>query len=200
MAVLAACLRRHHLPLLLGLIALVLAAAGESATEVLRFDRAAIAQGQGWRLLSGNLVHLGWVHLLLNLAGLGLIWLLVHDQWPTAAWWLIMLISSLAVGLGLWWFNPELMWYVGLSGALHGLFAAGAAAGAARRQNWEAWALLAAVTAKLAWEQYAGPLPGSAEAAGGPVIVDAHLYGAAGGAGTAALLLLLPRRCQPGRG
>jgi membrane associated rhomboid family serine protease len=37
------------------------------------------------------------------------------------------------------------------------------------------------VCGKLLWEQAVGPLPGSAEVAGGKVIVDAHLYGAIGG-------------------
>jgi len=34
---------------------------------------------------------------------------------------------------------------------------------------------------KLAWEQLAGPLPGSEALSGGPVVVDAHLYGTSAG-------------------
>ena len=45
------------------------------------------------------------------------------------------------------------------------------------------WVVLwAAVVAKLAYEQLVGPLPGSEAAAGGAVVVNAHLYGAIGGA------------------
>ena len=47
--------------------------------------------------------------------------------------------------------------------------------------------ILGVLIAKLAWEQISGPLPGSAATAGVAVIVDAHLYGAAGG-----ILALLP--------
>ena len=38
-----------------------------------------------------------------------------------------------------------------------------------------------AVAAKIAWEQFSGPLPGSVESSGGAVIVDAHMYGAVAG-------------------
>ena len=44
------------------------------------------------------------------------------------------------------------------------------------------------VAGKLAWEQFAGPLPGSESGSGGPVIVDAHLYGAVGGLLAAVLI------------
>ncbi len=42
--------------------------------------------------------------------------------------------------------------------------------------------LLSLVAAKLAWEQFSGPIPGSETIAKGRVIVDAHLYGSLGGA------------------
>ncbi len=42
-------------------------------------------------------------------------------------------------------------------------------------------ALLIIVIGKLVWEAYMGPLPGSEFVAGGPIVVEAHLYGAFGG-------------------
>ena len=45
----------------------------------------------------------------------------------------------------------------------------------------EAIILAAFVIAKIAWEQFAGPMPGSEATTGGKVIVEAHLYGAFGG-------------------
>ena len=36
----------------------------------LRYDRLAVAAGQWWRLFTGNYVHLGWTHVLLDAAGL----------------------------------------------------------------------------------------------------------------------------------
>ena len=52
---------------------------------------------------------------------------------------------------------------------------------AERRPRQHAAALLGALGLKLALEQTIGVLPWSALGTGGPVIVAAHLYGAAGG-------------------
>ena len=41
--------------------------------------------------------------------------------------------------------------------------------------------LLLLLVAKISWEQFSGPVPGSELTSGGPVVVDAHLYGALGG-------------------
>ncbi len=185
-------LRRHWLALLLALLSLALASGGDAVTHALRYERELIADGQWWRLLSGNLVHLGWPHLWLNLAGLALIWLLFQPELSARAWSLALLISALSVGLGLWWFNPELDWYVGLSGALHGLFAAGALV-ALRGARFSDYLLGIVLAVKLIWEQVYGALPSSAEAAGGAVIVDAHLYGALGGAVVGLLIMLYQR-------
>jgi len=162
-------------------MATLLAIAGNGMTELLRYQADDIKSGEIWRLLSANLVHLGWSHTLMNLLGLGLIWGLFRSSFSTLNWWLITLVSGLAVGLGLLFLNPELAWYVGLSGVLHGLFVAGAVGAIRRGDNREA-ILLAAIVGKLLWEQSVGALPGSADIAGGPVVVDSHLYGAIGGA------------------
>ena len=179
-------LRRHALPVVLAVTSILLALLGAHGSGVLRYQRDAILAGQWWRLLTGNLVHLGWPHLWLNLAGLVLVWLLFHRTLSTAAWVIVTLVSSLAVGLGLLVFDPGLSWYVGLSGTLHGLFAAGLVASLTVKQRAE-WLLVIAFIAKLTWEQLMGPTAGTAAIAGGNVIVDAHLYGALAGALTASL-------------
>ncbi len=180
----------HLLPAAITLLVVLLALGGDSVTEALRYQASEIKDGEFWRLLSGNLVHLGWPHTLMNLFGLGLIWGLFWNSFSQIQWLIIALASALAVSLGLLAFNPQLVWYVGLSGLLHGLFVAGAVGGIRRGDRREA-ILLVAVVGKLIWEQACGALPGSAEMAGGPVVVDAHLYGAAGGA--LAALLFKPR-------
>ena len=122
----------HLLPICLALITVLLAAAGNNATELLRYHTADIRAGELWRLFTGNLVHLGWSHTLMNLLGLGLIWGLFWDCFFQRQWLIITLISGLTVSLGLFLLNPELVWYVGLSGLLHGLFVAGAVGGIRR--------------------------------------------------------------------
>jgi hypothetical protein len=49
------------------------------------------------------------------------------------------------------------------------------------------------VVGKVAYEQIAGPLPGSEATSGGAVIVDAHLYGIIGGTAVAAALIRVRR-------
>lgn len=189
-------LREWFLPCALALIALMVAIAGDTAAEQLRYEREAILQGELWRLLSGHLAHLGWSHLFLNLAGLGLLWVLLGQAFNPLGWLALLLISSFTISFGLLVLNPLLHWYVGLSGLLHTILLAGAVALTAQREREGAVLLLLAV-AKLAWEQLVGPLPGSEETAGGTVVVDAHLYGAiAGGVLALVVAMLAPLRRQ----
>ncbi|MEK7322386.1 MAG: rhombosortase [Pseudomonadota bacterium] len=174
------------------LASLLIALLGDDTAAALRYERAPILAGEVWRLFTGHLVHLSWSHLWLNLGGLALIWFLFRRQLGAGMWWLVLLVSSLAVSSGFLLFDPALEWYVGLSGVLHGLFMAGLIVGL-RTGAWSDWLLLSAVVAKLIWEQLYGALPGSTEAAGGNVIVDAHLYGAIGGAAVALALRLYRR-------
>ena len=81
---------------------------------------------------------------------------------------------------------------MGLSGVLHAILVAGIILALSAGERVQ-WLLLCLVAIKLLWEQMVGPLPGSASVAGGPVLVDAHLYGAAAGA-IAGFLLILPVR------
>ncbi|NCF23927.1 MAG: rhombosortase [Gammaproteobacteria bacterium] len=175
------------------LIALALMLSGDSGREWLRFDRGGIAAGEVWRLLTGHFVHLGVSHTLLNLAGLVLVWILVGRTFTRPQWVYVMAGSVAAIDLGLWFGATQLEWYVGLSGLLHGMLAAGIAGGLADR-SYEALVLAIVVAGKLAWEQLVGPLPGSEASSGGAVIVDAHLYGVIGGAAVAAAIIRVRRR------
>ena len=173
-------LKNGKLPLALCAIALLIQLGGNEASEWLRYDREGILNGEVWRLISGHLAHLGWPHLFMNLIGLVLIWLLFGHLIKRSSWLIICVVGTLGISAGMMLFNPELKWYVGLSGVLHGMFVAGAIVSVKAGYRAELL-LLALFTGKLAWEQVVGPLPGSAEFAGGNVIVDAHLYGAISG-------------------
>jgi len=180
---------RRDLPALaLALLTIILGFAGEPGRIALRYERAAIlGDYQLWRLLSGHFVHLGWPHLVLNLVGCMLVWFLFSRDYGLRQWFFVVLASIACMDIGFLWLNSSLAWYVGLSGLLHGLFAAGLIAWL-RDGGWEAWAMLVIFGAKITWEQFSGPLPFTAESAGGPVVVDAHMYGAIGGV-IAALLM-----------
>jgi rhomboid family GlyGly-CTERM serine protease len=177
----------------LALVAVVLQAGGAGVRETLAYQRAGIDAGQLWRLVTGHLVHLGWSHLAYNLAGLVLIGWLVGRAFDAWRWAGIVAASIIVINIGFRILNPALEWYVGMSGVLHGVLAGGVLAGVLARDR-EAFVLAVIIAGKLAWEQWAGPIPGSESASGGPVVVDAHLYGAVGGLLSA---LWLRRRVPP---
>jgi rhomboid family GlyGly-CTERM serine protease len=153
-------------------------ATGEPARLLLRYEREAVLQGEYWRLVTGHLVHGSWLHLWLNCAGLGLIAALFPDHYSTRQWLLIGLLSLITIDLGFVFWEPQLTWYVGLSGVLHGALAAGAIAWWRYETKRLALALSVIFVGKLVWEQMHGALPLSG---GMAVVVDAHLYGAIGG-------------------
>jgi rhomboid family GlyGly-CTERM serine protease len=150
---------------------------GEPARQALSFDRGALAAGQWWRLLTAHFVHLDAQHALLNGLGVVLMWALFARDYSPWRWAAIYCGSALAVSVGLWFLNPELQWYVGASGALHGVMTAGTIAHL-RRRDLDGWILAVFIVVKLSYEQFAGALPFAGTA---NTIVDAHLYGAVGG-------------------
>lgn len=169
-----------HWALPLGLLALATGLQAAGLQDALRYDRTRIDAGQWWRLLTGNLVHLGWMHLLLDGTALLLVWYLLGHGFRLWQWLIITGLSMLGVGAGLYLFDPRLITYVGLSGMLHGLYAAGTVA-LARRDKPFALLLAVLLAGKLAWEQCCGPDPLTAELIGGSIVVNAHLYGAVTG-------------------
>ena len=157
---------------------------GDPGRQLLRYDRGGLAAGQWWRLLSGHLVHLDLRHALLNSVGLVLMWALFARDYSPKAWLAIVLGAVAAIDAGLWLGDSTVLWYVGSSGALHGVMAAGALAHLRNRER-DGWVLAALLAAKLLYEQWVGALPFSGN---DPVVVDAHLYGVLGGGTVAAFL------------
>ena len=158
-------------------LAILTAAGGTTLLDVLCYQRTAILDGQLWRLLTASFVHLNMSHTLMNVAALLVIQGLFGAMFSWRAWLLLTLACTAGISLALLVMNPEVGNYAGLSGVLHGYFMAGICADRRRHPRTSA-VLMLLVCSKLAWEQLAGPLPGSATLAGGTVIVDAHLYGA----------------------
>jgi rhomboid family GlyGly-CTERM serine protease len=157
---------------------------------LLRYERSGLEQGQYWRLLSAHLVHLNAHHLLLNVLGLLLLWVMFARDLRPRDWLVVALASIGAIDAGLWFISTQVLWYVGASGVLHGLWAAGAVA------SWRAGSaygvvLSCALAAKLCYEHFAGPNPLDV---GLPVITIAHIYGALGGALAAVVFARAPRR------
>ena len=176
-----------------GLLLLALWLAGPQLAAQLRYERAAVLGGQAWRLFTGHLVHADIVHLAWNLAGAALVWWLFAAEFTRRGWCVVMLASTAAIDLGFVLFMPQLEWYLGFSGVLHGCMAAGLVAWLRRARDPITLLVALLFAAKLAWEHFAGPLPFTSATLALPVVVEAHSYGAIGGT-LAALLLLYPGR------
>jgi rhomboid family GlyGly-CTERM serine protease len=173
---------------LLGCLALLWALRlGDPAlTLALRYERVAIGHGEWWRLVSAHWVHLDARHLLLDSAGLVLLWCLYARELRPGQWLLVLACATLAVDAGLWWGDPGLAWYLGISGLLHGAWAAGAMAQWLRGERRGAL-MLALLAFKLLLERRAGA---SLVSAALPVVPLAHVFGALGGLVAVAALAL----------
>jgi rhomboid family GlyGly-CTERM serine protease len=140
-----------------------------------------VLDGEAWRLVTGHFVHADAVHLGWNLLGVLLVGFLFARDYTPWQWLLILALAVAAVDVGFLLLEPQLQWYVGFSGVLHGLMAAGLVAWLHTARDPLTWVVSALFAAKLAWEHVAGPLPFTAESLSLPVIREAHTYGAIGG-------------------
>jgi membrane associated rhomboid family serine protease len=89
-------------------------------------SRAYLVQGQWWRLLSSGFVHIGLIHLLLNMYMLSRLGAAVETMWGHWRYLAIYLLGLLGGGCLAAAYTPTQAVYAGASGALFGVFAADA--------------------------------------------------------------------------
>lgn len=153
-----------------------------------------IDQGEVWRLFTSQFVHLGFNHTMLNLVGYLIVSASFREDISPKEEMITLGISALGVGAGIYLFNPEIGWYVGLSGAIYGILTHYLIIG------WQRSAILSGffgiyLIGKFIYEQMiAGPDTVTAGLIGGAVAIDSHLYGAITGLVTGITSLLLFHR------
>jgi rhomboid family GlyGly-CTERM serine protease len=153
--------------------------------RALVYDRDAVIAGEWWRLWTGNFVHFGWLHFALDtglwfLAG----WTLVYNYrwWPNLV---ALALMPLAVTLTIFYFDPAMNRYGGISGINVGLLVWLALAGWQR--SWSDWfwpAFLGIHVAELLYEHHLGGRGGGMIRFDDPTIrvaTLAHVGGAAFG-------------------
>ena len=96
------------------------------AEALLRYDRALLGQGELWRMFSGQMLHLNWPHYWLNMAGVAIVAIFFNQDLTKRQWLILMLFSSMFISVCLYYFDPGMLWYMGMSGVLHTLFVVGA--------------------------------------------------------------------------
>lgn len=143
----------------------------------LAFARQQAVTGSWWQWLSAHFVHSNFVHYLVNMIGLGLLWML-HGEYASAKSFVVnFVIIALGISVGIYLFSPSLGWYVGMSGVLHGLFAWGVVIDIYRKRK-TGYLLMIGLVIKLIDEQFFSTSHFMADLIEVGVAIDAHLYGA----------------------
>ncbi|ENP8456201.1 rhombosortase [Photobacterium damselae] len=146
-----------------------------SLAPYLNWDRNAILDGEVWRIVTGNITHTNWPHLIMNSIGFIIITFIFRRHFQPKIYTLVIFALSIAISIGL--FATSILWYAGFSGVLHGLFAWGAVKDI-QSKNKEGYLLLLALAAKVGWDCFSGGSAESASLIGAHVAVQAHLIGA----------------------
>ncbi|HEY6529758.1 MAG TPA: rhombosortase [Cellvibrionaceae bacterium] len=149
----------------------------ESVCAQLDFNSQLIKQGEYWRLFTGQWVHFGFNHSLMNALGLAIVQYTFLDGLSVRAWAMVQAAILSAVAFGLILFNPEIGVYRGYSGAFIGVLCF-SLLHFWRRAPWVALIFFGGLSIKIGLEHlpnydvfYLQSLIGVA------VAVDAHLYG-----------------------
>ena len=167
-------------PLVLALI-IVFLHIGEPATaNWLGFYPHLVLEGQWWRVVTGQLLHTNTNHMLLNLAGLGLVWALHGEYYRARHFAVINILSLVLIGFSLMLF-VEYGHYAGLSGVLHSLLIYGAFIDI-NRGDRSGWLLMTGVIGKVLYETLIGPSKDTEAMIDAAVAFEAHVLGVIAGA------------------
>ena len=149
--------------------------------STLLYDRAAIAQGEIWRIWTGHLVHFGWAHLLVDAGLLLIVGWIAANQHPRFMRLALGLMPAF-ISASMYWLEPGLARYGGLSAFNLGVLLYLAAQG--WRRDWTDWfwpAVIAIYIGEMVYEHYRGGQGGGAirfDDPGVSVATGAHLAAA----------------------
>lgn len=147
--------------------------------ELLILDRARVAGGEGWRVLTGSVVHFSASHLAADAVAFGIAAAMLERR-GRARFATLTLASALAVGLAVLWLEPSLQRYAGLSGMACAAIVALALVGLREPGPMATLSgiALAACVAKVGWELSTGRMLLAAAPPGVVAVPLAHLAGA----------------------
>ncbi|WP_299074452.1 rhombosortase [uncultured Paraglaciecola sp.] len=167
-------------PLSVILVCIILFLSEPLSSDLLAYDKNELHDFQWWRLITGHFLHTNNMHLVLNTLGLVLLWALHGHYYSTRHYLVILFLLCLGTSIGLLLFAPQMQWYVGLSGVLHGLFILGAYFDIQNKFT-SGWIMIAGVWLKVIHEQIYGASEDIAQLIQANVAIDAHLSGTVSG-------------------
>jgi rhomboid family GlyGly-CTERM serine protease len=182
--------RKQYLgPLIIGLLSVIAFLFEPTASDYFALKSTWWTQGEYYQAITGHFLHTNFLHLLFNLLGLILLWALHGDDYDTALYLAKFILVSAVISVCIHLFSPDIVWYVGLSGAIHGVFAWGCIRDL-ENKLLTGWLLIIGLFIKVGNEQIFGAgelMPNLIDA---DVAIDSHLYGAIAGFAIGILSLL----------
>lgn len=163
---------------------------GIKYAAMFQYDRAAVLNGDIWRIFTCHFVHQGFNHLILNVMAAILIFFIFDDFSSSVFGLWALFVCMLGVSLGHLVLYPFLSWYNGFSGVLHGLAVIGIFKEIQKGNTLYAVGLLL-IGCKLLTECLTGPLPLSSSLLKTQIITSAHLIGSITGAGMMGVLFFI---------
>ena len=162
--------------LILAVIVVVTSIYQEYSLQLFQFNRHLIGEGEWWRILSSNIVHISWNHSLLNLASLAIVtFCFIRDLNPLRDVF-AMVACFLGAGFGLYFFSPEIELCVGMSGALYGYWFYYILATVKMDPKFSLIAFLLLV-GYVFNQQFLQDIEQTSTFVGGSVALDSHFYG-----------------------
>ena len=104
--------------------------------DALLYDRGALARGEWWRIWTGHLVHFGWPHFVADAGLLFILGWLLESRHPWFSYTALIVMPAF-ISAVIWWADPAMLRYGGLSAVNLGLLLYLALQGWQR--NWTDW-------------------------------------------------------------
>jgi len=141
------------------------------------YNRETVSQGEVWRIVTSQLVHTNWPHYLLNLSSVWLFAFLFYTtiNFKTFTINLFSLIVAVGVCIHLW--EPRILWYAGLSGAIYGLYLIGAYSALKSDDYLIGIGTALLILGKVGFDHWFGPIQDNSELIEARVVTEAHVYG-----------------------
>ena len=141
------------------------------------YVRETVIGGEFWRILTAQFVHTNWPHYLLNISSVWLFTLLFYNTINSKTFTINLFLLAMAVGISLHLWQPTILWYAGLSGAIYGLFLVGAYSAIKAKDKLLGYGTAALIIGKIAYDEWAGPLHDNSALIEARVVTEAHVYG-----------------------
>lgn len=153
----------------------------EEIEDLLDLKGTLVDNGEWWRLVTSQFIHLTFNHTVLNITGYFIVAFSFRHEVKPLRELITLFICIMGVGIGIWKLNPEIYSYVGLSGAIYGMLASYVIIGYRKTPFLSVFFILYLI-GKFSYEQFFASSDRTTEAfIGGLVAKDSHLYGAATG-------------------